>query len=174
MMHRRGERAIAVTALKAAVPYIRMFKRKVFVEKVGGAVFGDAELTRDLIEQIGILRVVLVHGGGAQSTALAKALDVPAQFIEGRRVTDEGSLEVATMVLNGVINTRVLAICRDIGLPAIGMSGVDAGLIKAHRRPPVALEGKAGGTVDYGFVGDIDGVDSGVLQRQLDAGFLPI
>jgi len=179
MMHTRGERAIAVTALKAAVPYIRMFKRKVFVVKVGGAVFGDAELTRDLIEQIGILhevgiRVVLVHGGGAQSTALAKALDVPAQFIEGRRVTDEGSLEVATMVLNGVINTRVLAICRDIGLPAIGMSGVDAGLIKAHRRPPVALEGKAGGTVDYGFVGDIDGVDSGVLQRQLDAGFLPI
>src|SRR6056297_3560275 len=174
-----GERAIAVTALKAAVPYIRMFKRKVFVVKVGGAVFGDAELTRDLVEQIGILhevgiRVVLVHGGGAQSTALAKALDVPAQFIEGRRVTDEGSLEVATMVLNGVINTRVLAICRDIGLPAIGMSGVDAGLIKAHRRPPVALEGDGGGTVDYGFVGDIDDVDSGVLQRQIEAGFLPI
>jgi len=174
-----GERAIAVTALKAAVPYIRMFKRKVFVIKAGGAVFSDEESTRELIEQLGILyevgiHVVLVHGGGPQSTALAKALDVPAQFVEGRRVTDERSLQVATMVLNGVINTRVLAICRDIGLPAIGMSGVDAGLIKAHRRPPVALEGDGGGTVDYGFVGDIDDVDSGVLQRQIEAGFLPI
>ena len=179
MMHTRGERAIAVTALKAAVPYIRMFKRKVFVVKAGGAVFGDEESTRELIEQIGILhevgiRVVLVHGGGEQSTALAKALDVPAQFVEGRRVTDEHSLEIATMVLNGIINTRVLAICRDIGLPAIGMSGVDAGLIHAHRRPPVPLQDQSGGTVDYGFVGDIDSVDSDVLQRQLDADFLPI
>jgi acetylglutamate kinase len=179
MMHTRGERAIAVTALKAAVPYIRMFKRKVFVIKAGGAVFGDEEATRELIEQLGILHevgihVVLVHGGGPQSTELAKALDVPSQFVEGRRVTDERSLQVATMVLNGIVNTRVLAICRDIGLPAIGMSGVDAGLIRAHRRPPVELAGVDGGTVDYGFVGDIDGVDSGVLRRQLDAGFLPI
>jgi acetylglutamate kinase len=179
MLHTLGERAIAVTALKAAVPYIRMFKRKVFVVKVGGAVFGDEDSTRQLIEQLGILHevgihVVLVHGGGPQSTELARALDVPSQFVEGRRVTDERSLQVATMVLNGIINTRVLAICRDIGLPAIGMSGVDAGLIQAHRRPPVELGGASGGTVDYGFVGDIDGVDSGVLRRQIDAGFLPI
>jgi acetylglutamate kinase len=179
MIHTRGERAIAVTALKAAVPYIRIFKRKVFVVKAGGAVFGDEDATRELVEQLGILHevgihVVLVHGGGPQSTALAEALDIPSHFVEGRRVTDERSLQVATMVLNGIINTRVLAICRDIGLPAIGMSGVDAGLIHAHRRPPVALAGDAGGTIDYGFVGDIDSVDSGVLQRQLDAGFLPI
>jgi acetylglutamate kinase len=142
-------------------------------------VFGDEHSTRELIEQIGILHevgihVVLVHGGGPQSTELAQALDVPSQFVEGRRVTDERSLQVATMVLNGIINTRVLAICRDIGLPAIGMSGVDAGLIQAHRRPPVELGGATGGMVDYGFVGDIDGVDSGVLRRQIDAGFLPI
>lgn len=179
MIHTRGERAIAVTALKAAVPYIRMFKRKVFVVKAGGAVFADEESTRELVEQLGILHevgihVVLVHGGGPQSTELAKALDVPTQFVDGRRVTDERSLQVATMVLNGVINTRVLAICRDIGLPGIGMSGVDAGLIQAHRRPPVEVIGVAGGPVDYGFVGDIDGVESGVLRRQLDAGFLPI
>jgi acetylglutamate kinase len=179
MLSARGERSIAVTALKAAVPYIRMFKRKVFVIKAGGAVFGDEESTRALVEQLGILHevgihVVLVHGGGPQSTELATALDVPSQFVEGRRVTDERSLQIATMVLNGIINTRVLAICRDIGLPGIGMSGVDAGLIRAHRRPPVAFAGADGGTVDYGFVGDIDGVDSGVLRRQLDAGFLPI
>src|SRR5690606_126632 len=104
MMHTRGERAIAVTALKAAVPYIRMFKRKVFVIKAGGAVFGDEECTRELIEQLGILHevgihVVPGHGGGPQSTELAQALDVPAQFVEGRRVTDARSLQVATMVL---------------------------------------------------------------------------
>jgi acetylglutamate kinase len=179
MIHTRGERAIAVTALKAAVPYIRMFKRKVFVVKAGGAVFADEESTRHLVEQLGILHevgihTVLVHGGGPQSTELAKALDMPSQFVEGRRVTDEGSLQVATMVLNGLVNTRILAAARDIGLPAVGMSGVDAGLIQAHKRPPVAISGVDTGPVDFGFVGDIDAVDSGVLSRQLAAGFLPV
>ncbi|MFN2166071.1 MAG: acetylglutamate kinase [Anaerolineae bacterium] len=179
MIHNRGERAIAVTALKAALPYIRMFKRKVFVVKAGGAVFADEESTMHLVEQLGILHevgihTVLVHGGGPQSTELARALDVPAQFVEGRRVTDEGSLQVATMVLNGIVNTRILAAARDVSLPAVGMSGVDAGLIQAHKRPPVAISGVESGPVDFGFVGDIDAVDSGVLRRQLDAGFLPV
>jgi acetylglutamate kinase len=175
----RGERNIAVTALKAAVPYIRMFKRKVFVIKVGGAVFADAELTHHIVEQIGILhevgiRVVLVHGGGPQSTELAGALGIPSRFVGGRRVTDEATLEVSTMALNGLVNTRILAACRDLGLPAVGMSGVDAGLIQANRRPPVADTNEADGTVDYGYVGDILDVHSEVLAGQLDAGFLPV
>lgn len=179
MMHSRGERAIAVTALKAAVPYIRMFKRKVFVVKAGGAVFASEASTHALVEQIGILHevgihTVLVHGGGPQSTELASALGVPAQIVDGRRITDEPSLQVATMVLNGLVNTRVLAVCRDIGLPAIGISGVDAGLIQAHRRPPMTLSGVAGGPVDFGFVGDIDRVDCDVLSKQIAAGFVPV
>ncbi|HNP63652.1 MAG TPA: acetylglutamate kinase [Woeseiaceae bacterium] len=171
------DRAIVVSALKHAAPYIRLFKGKVFVIKAGGEVFVDVEKTKALMEQVGILhqvgvRVVLVHGGGPQSTELAKALGHDTTFIDGRRVTDGGSLSVATMVLNGQINTRILATCRDLQIPAVGISGVDAGLIRAHKRPPVERAGEA--PVDYGFVGDIDAVDADILRKQLDNGLMPV
>ena len=129
-MSTKSDRAIVVSALKHAAPYIRLFKGKVFVIKVGGEVFADAEKTRELMEQVGILyqvgiRVVLVHGGGRQSTELASALGLTTTIVDGRRVTDGDSLDVATMVLNGQINTRVLASCRDLQIPAVGISGVD-------------------------------------------------
>ncbi|MEN7342467.1 MAG: acetylglutamate kinase [Pseudomonadota bacterium] len=175
-MSNRNERAIVVSALKHAAPYIRLFKRKVFVLKAGGEVFADPETTRHLMTQVGILhqvgiRIVLVHGGGPQSTALASALGVDSQFVEGRRVTDEATLNVSTMVLNGQINTRILAACRDIDVPAVGISGVDAGLIRANRRPPVQT---GEGEVDYGHVGDIESVDADILQKQLDNGLMPV
>lgn len=171
------DRAVVVSALKHAAPYIRLFKGKVFVLKAGGEIFADADNTRALMEQVGILhqvgiRVVLVHGGGPQSTELATALGLDTQFVDGRRVTDGPSLEVATMVLNGQINTRVLAACRDLGVPAVGISGVDAGLIRAHKRAPIKKNG--GESVDYGFVGDIDAVDADVLKKQLDNGLMPV
>ncbi len=176
-MSTKSDRAIVVSALKHAAPYIRLFKGKVFVIKVGGEVFADAEKTRELMEQVGILyqvgiRVVLVHGGGPQSTELASALGLTTTIVDGRRVTDGESLNVATMVLNGQINTRVLASCRDLQIPAVGISGVDAGLIRAHRRPPVKRDGDA--PLDYGFVGDIDSVDADVLRKQLDNGLMPV
>jgi acetylglutamate kinase len=176
-VNQRQDRAVVVSALKHAAPYIRLFKGKVFVLKVGGELFADLGDTRALMEQVGILnqvgiRVVLVHGGGPQSTKLAAALGLDAKFIDGRRVTDGPSLEVATMVLNGQINTRVLASCRDLEIPAVGISGVDAGLIKAHRRPPVEAAGSL--PVDYGFVGDIDSVDADVLKKQLDNALMPV
>jgi acetylglutamate kinase len=176
-MKQRHDRAAVVSALKHAAPYIRLFKGKVFVLKVGGEVFADLSGTRALMEQVGILhqvgiKVVLVHGGGPQSTKLAAALGLDATFVDGRRVTDGASLDVATMVLNGQINTRVLASCRDLGIPAVGISGVDAGLIRAFRRPPVQQKG--GGAVDYGFVGDIESVDADVLRKQLDNALMPV
>lgn len=176
-MTSKRERAIVVSALKHAAPYIRLFKGKVFVLKAGGEIFAERAATTALMEQVGILhqvgvRVVLIHGGGAQSTELATALGVDTTFVDGRRVTDGASLDVATMVLNGQINTRVLAACRDLQIPAVGISGVDAGLIRARRRPPVEREGDS--TVDYGFVGDIDSVDADVLQKQLDSGLMPV
>ena len=172
-----NERAIAVNALKRAAPYIRMYKRKVFVLKAGGEAFATPEGTRAIMEQVGILhgvgiRVVLVHGGGPQATQLATELGVTTQFVDGRRVTDAGSLEVAMMVLNGQINTRLLAACRDLGIPAVGISGVDAGLIRARKRPPVHSD--SGETVDYGFVGDIESVDADILLKQLDNDLIPI
>ncbi len=176
-MSSKKDRAIVVSALKHAAPYIRLFKGKVFVLKVGGEVFADAEQTSLLMEQVGILhqvgiRVVLVHGGGPQSTALAAALGLDTTFVDGRRVTDGPSLEVATMVLNGQINTRVLAVCRELHIPAVGISGVDAGFIRASRRPPVERDGDS--TVDYGFVGDIDSIDADVVRKQLDNGLMPV
>ncbi|HEX6994847.1 MAG TPA: acetylglutamate kinase [Gammaproteobacteria bacterium] len=170
------ERTIVVTALRHAVPYVRMYKRKVFVLKAGGDAFTSPESTRALMEQIGILhqvgiRVVVVHGGGPQATQLAQRLGLESRFVEGRRVTDKETLEVATMVMNGGINTGILAACRELGVPAVGISGVDGGLIRAKRRPPVE---RNGGVVDYGFVGDIERVDATVIAKLLEDDLVPI
>ncbi len=170
-MTSKRDRAIVVSALKHAAPYIRLYKGKVFVIKAGGEVFADAALATALIEQVGI-RTVLIHGGGPQSTKLAADLGLDTQFVEGRRVTDSESLNVATMILNGQINTRILAACRDLKIPAVGISGVDAGLIRAHKRPPVERDGEE--SIDYGFVGDIDAVEADILQKQLDNGLMPV
>jgi acetylglutamate kinase len=177
-MHRTDPTA-AIRSLRSAAPYIRMYKSKTFVVKAGGGVFGDVDATRGLIEQIAILhyfgvRVVFVHGGGPQLTEITAQLGVPTQMVEGRRVTDQRSIDATAMVLNGLINTRVLALCRDLGIDAIGISGVDAGLIRAHKRPPVKLSDGTGKTVDYGFVGDIDAVDTTVIKKLLDNGLMPV
>lgn len=179
MIQSTQDRDVVVAALKHAAPYIRLYKKKIFVLKAGGEVFASEDTTRALLEQVALLhqvgvRVVLVHGGGPQSTELAQALGVPTKMVGGRRVTDKQTLDVTTMVLNGQINTRILACCRDLDLPAVGISGVDAGLIKAHKRPPVQVEGHDDGPVDFGFVGDIDGVDTDVLLTQLENGLVPI
>ena len=178
MITHRSDHALAIRALRSAAPYIRMYKGKTFVVKAGGGVFAEMATTRALVEQIGILhyfgvRVVLVHGGGPQLTELSAALGVPTRMIEGRRVTDEKSIEITAMVLNGLINTRVLGICRDLNIDAVGISGVDAGLVRAHRRPPLALAAD-GERVDFGFVGDIDTIDPTVLNKLLDNGLMPV
>jgi len=178
MIMHRADQTLAIRALKSAAPYIRMYKGKTFVVKAGGGVFGDIAATRVLIEQIAILhyfgvRVVMVHGGGPQLTELSEALGIPTRVVEGRRVTDEKSIDVTAMVLNGLINTRILAICRDLNIDAVGISGVDAGLVRAHKRAPVKV-GNGGEVVDYGFVGDIDGVDTTVIRKLLDNGLMPV
>jgi acetylglutamate kinase len=177
IMHRTDQTA-AIRALKSAAPYIRMYKGKTFVVKAGGGVFGNPALTHSLIEQISILhymgvRVVMVHGGGPQVTEVSDAMGVKTQMVQGRRVTDEKSIEVTSMVLNGLINTRILAICRELDVQAVGISGVDAGLVQAHKRKPMKLEG---GTelVDYGLVGDIDRIDTTAIRNLLDSGYLPV
>ena len=179
MIMSRPDPSIAVRALRSAAPYIRMYKNKVFVIKAGGAVFADEASTRGLIEQVAILhqvgiRTVLVHGGGPQLDNLQATLGVDTKMIGGRRVTDQKSIDIASMALNGLINTRILAICRTLDVEAIGLSGVDAGLIRAHKRRPVAISPGSSETVDYGFVGDIDAVNSSVLLKLLDNGLMPV
>jgi acetylglutamate kinase len=176
MIAHRSDKTAAIRALRSASPYIRLYKGKTFVVKAGGAVFGDPAATRALIEQIAILhylgiRVVMVHGGGPQLTEVTEAMGVPTRMVQGRRVTDEKSIDATSMVLNGLINTRLLAMCRELDIEAVGVSGVDAGLIKAHKRAPVKVDGE---TVDYGFVGDIDFVDGSVLKKLLDNGLMPV
>jgi len=177
MIMHRGEQTLAIRALKSAAPYIRMYKGKTFVVKAGGGVFADTESTRALLEQVAILhyfgvRVVVVHGGGPQTTEISEALGVSARMVEGRRVTDEKTIDVTSMVLNGLINTRILGICRSLDIDAVGISGVDAGLVRAHKRAPVKIG--SGETVDYGFVGDIDGIDTTVIRKLLDNGLMPV
>jgi acetylglutamate kinase len=176
MVPHRTDQSAAVRALRSAAPYVRLYKGKVFVIKAGGAVFADIGSTRALIEQIAILhhlgiRVVLVHGGGPQLDEMQRSLGIEPNMVGGRRITDSQSIDVTTMVLSGLINTRILASCRELGVDAIGVSGVDAGLVRARRRPPVEVGGT---TVDYGFVGDVIGIDVSVLQKQLEAGLMPV
>jgi len=177
MIGHKGEQAVTVRALRGAAPYIHMYKGKVFVIKTGGGAFRDGAAMRSFMEQVAILhhlgiRVVLVHGGGPQLDEVTTKLGVATRMVQGRRVTDAGAIDVACMVLNGLINTRLLGLCREFGIAAIGVSGVDGGLVKAHKRAPVTLA--SGDVVDYGQVGDIDAVDGSVITRLLDAGFLPV
>lgn len=176
-MSYRPEQAVAIRAMRNAAPYIRMYKGKVFIVKVGGAMFGSPEATRSLMEQVAILhqvgiRVVLVHGGGPQLDEMQLSLGLKPTMIDGRRVTDPKTLEVTVMVLNGLLNTRLLGICRELGIKAVGISGVDGGLVKAHRRAPVRTSD--GKSVDYGQVGDIESIDPDVLNKLLDAGYMPV
>jgi acetylglutamate kinase len=179
MIMSRLDPSVAVRALKSAAPYIRMYKNKVFVIKAGGAVFSDEISTRALIEQVAILhqvgiKTVLVHGGGPQLDNLQATLGIETQMVNGRRVTDQKSIDVTAMVLNGLINTRILAICRELVIEAIGLSGVDAGLIRAHKRGPVPISIGSSDTVDYGLVGDIDSVNAAVLEKLLENGLMPV
>lgn len=157
--------------LKQAIPYIRLYKGKVFVVKVGGRVVGRKELLDALVEDVCLLqqvgiRVVLVHGGGSQATELSKRLGLEPKMVDGRRVTDAQTLQVAKMVYGGQLNVDILATFRAHDTPAVGVSGVDAGLIVAVKRPV--------GEVDYGFVGDIQSVDPAVLTTLLDGGMTPV
>lgn len=168
--------------LKQAIPYIRMYKGKVFVVKVGGRVVGKRETLDALVEDVSLLqqvgiRVVLVHGGGNQATELAKKLGLEPEFVAGRRITDAQMLEVAKMTYAGTLNIDILSSFRAHHTPAVGVSGVDGGLITAVKRPKRLMEknpGEAPAEVDFGFVGDIEAVDPKMLINLLDAGMTPV
>jgi acetylglutamate kinase len=174
------DRNLTMDALKRALPYIRLYRGRVFVVKIGGALCGDPVMLGEIANQISIFRelgikVVLVHGGGPQTTALSSRLGIETQFVDGRRITDAKTLEIAVMTMNGTINTAILAACRAAGLPAVGVSGIDGGLIRARRRPPrTKVAGDERTTIDFGEVGDVVAVDVSVLHRLLDSGFTPV
>lgn len=174
------DRETSMLALLRALPYIRLFKGRTFVVKAGGAMCGEPAALKTLAEQLGVLRelgikVVVVHGGGPQTTELSTKLGIETTFVEGRRITSEKTLDVAVMTLNGSVNTAIVAACRGANLPAVGLSGLDAGLLRAVRRPPQNKEVDGRATViDYGLVGDIASVDVTVIHKLLEAGMVPV
>jgi acetylglutamate kinase len=103
---------------------------------------------------------------------MQQSLGIEPRMVQGRRVTDEKTVDITVMVLNGLLNTRLLAICRELQIDAVGLSGVDGGLVQAHKRAPVRLAD--GTTVDYGQVGDVDGIAPDVVRKMLDAGYMPV
>jgi acetylglutamate kinase len=175
-----ADRNATMNALRRALPYIRLYKDKTFVVKLGGGPCADKAALANLAEQIGVLRafgvkVVVVHGGGPQTTDLSQRLGLKTTFVEGRRVTDEATLDVAVMTISGAVNTAILSACRAAGVPAVGVSGVDAGLIRARIRPArVKGEGANRVVVDYGLVGDVVAVDGALLRTLLSAGLTPV
>ncbi len=170
-----------IAGLKGALRYVRAYRDQVFVVKLGGDVVGEAETLEKVTAQLALLsslsiRLVVVHGGGPQASALSRRLGVEPRMVAGRRITDDAALEVAKMVYGGQLNTDLLAALRAHRVQAVGLSGVDADLITAHRRPPVQLVDDSGQTVrvDFGHVGDIDRVDPRILVTLMDARFVPV
>src|SRR6476660_7544951 len=147
--------------LREALPYIQRFKGKTFVVKFSGKVTEDKTVLVSLAEEIALLhqvgiRVCVIHGGGKKLTDLAEKLGVAQKVIEGRRVTDDDTLELAKMIFRGKINTEILSQFRRRGVDAVGLSGVDGGVVKAVKRPPkdVIVDRSTGATemVDFGHV----------------------
>ncbi len=168
--------------LREALPYIQRFKGKTFVVKFSGKVTEDKSVLASLAEELALLhqvgiRVCVIHGGGKQLTELAKKLGVVQTVIEGRRVTDDDTLDLAKMIFRGKINTEILSALRHRGVEAVGLSGIDGGVIKAVRRPPRDVMNKDTGEVeevDFGHVGDIVDVDVHLVNLLLDGGYLPV
>lgn len=170
-----------IAGLKGALRYVRAYRDHVFVVKLGGDVLSDAHNLDMVAGQLALLsslsiRIVVVHGGGPQASALARRLGQEPQMVAGRRVTDDGALEVAKMVYRGLLNTDLVAALRRHGVQAAGVSGVDGDLLTAHRRLPIRVMDDVGESrvVDYGHVGDIDKVDPRVLLTLMDARFVPV
>jgi len=168
--------------LREALPYIQRFQGQTFVVKLSGKVTEERANLMSLAEELALLhqvgiRICVVHGGGKQLSELAKQLGIEQTIIEGRRVTDDATLEMAKMVFAGKINTDILAALRQRGIEAVGLSGVDGNIVKAKRRPPKEILNRETGVrdkVDFGHVGDVVQINVRLLTVLLDHGYLPV
>ena len=164
-----------------ALPYLQRYAGKIFVVKYGGHAMGDAALAQDFAEDIVLLKAVgilpvVVHGGGPQIGAMLKRLGIESRFVDGLRVTDAATAKVAEMVLAGSINKELVAWIERAGGRAAGISGKDAGMVRARkverttRDPDSAIEK----VVDLGFVGEPASVDRTIIDTLLAAGIIPV
>ena len=182
MNHAPDPEMLAKTeTLIEALPYLQRYAGKIFVVKYGGHAMGDAALAQDFAEDIVLLKAVgilpvVVHGGGPQIGAMLKRLGIESRFVDGLRVTDAATAQVAEMVLAGSINKELVAWIDRAGGRAAGISGKDAGLVRARkvertmRDPGSAIEQ----VVDLGFVGEPESVDRTIIDTLLAAGIVPV
>ncbi|MCI9612405.1 MAG: acetylglutamate kinase [Eubacterium sp.] len=158
------------SVLIEALPYIQRFNRKIIVVKYGGSAMVDEELKRSVIEDVTLLKLVgfkpiIVHGGGKEISRWVEKSGMEPKFVNGLRVTDEPTMEIAEMVLNKV-NKSLVQLVEQLGVLAVGVSGKDGGMLKVDK--------KYAGGEDIGFVGDIREVNPKILYDLLEKDFLPI
>ena len=167
--------------LVEALPYLQRYAGRTFVVKYGGHAMGDPELARDFAEDVVLLKAVginpvVVHGGGPQIGNMLKKLGVESRFVDGLRVTDKATAEIAEMVLCGSINKELVGWIAGAGGKAIGISGKDGGLVTAKkvtrttRDPGSQIEQ----VIDLGFVGEPDVIDTSVIESIVAAGMIPV
>ncbi|MBO6944906.1 MULTISPECIES: acetylglutamate kinase [Altererythrobacter] len=164
-----------------ALPYFQRYAGRTFVVKYGGHAMGDPEAARDFAEDIVLLKAVginpvVVHGGGPQIGEMLKKLGVESTFVDGLRVTDKATADVAEMVLSGAINKQLVGWLTGAGGKAIGISGKDGGLVRAKKverttRDPDSNIEKA---VDLGFVGEPEHVDTTIIDTAVASGMIPV
>lgn len=145
-------------------------KQQLYVVKIGGNVIDDEAKLQPFLQSFAAIdgHKVLVHGGGKLATRIASALGIQQQLVDGRRITDAETLKVVTMVYAGYINKTIVASLQANGCPALGLSGADGNVVQAHKRGAASMVGKEG--VDYGFVGDVDAVNTSLLTSLLAQG----
>lgn len=153
-----------------ALPYIQRFNRKIIVVKYGGSAMSNEELQKNVIKDVTLLKLVgfkpiIVHGGGKEISRWVGKVGKEARFVNGLRVTDAETMEIAEMVLNKV-NKSLVTMVQELGVRAVGISGKDGGLLQ--------VEKKYSDGQDIGFVGEITGVNPKVLYDLLEKDFLPI
>lgn len=172
---------IDYTSLYTILPYIRLFRKKIFVIKLSGNLCEDHPTLNHILEQTTLLKsvgiqIIIVHGGGRHATQLGNKLNVHSEFIAGRRVTSAPMIEVLKMSFAGQLNTDIIAQFKKQGISAIGLSAIDGNLIKAKKRPAVQVNDPEKGalTVDYGYVADIENVRIDILLQLINSGYLPV
>ena len=143
-------------------------KEKITIIKVGGKIVEEQDSLAALLDRFSAIEgnKVLIHGGGRSATRMAERLGIESRMVNGRRITDNDTLQVVTMVYGGLVNKTIVAQLQARGVNALGLTGADCNIIKAHKRPVRE--------VDYGFVGDVDKADGLMLSRLIEQGIVPI
>lgn len=168
-----------VGILTEAIPYLRQFKDKTIVVKYGGNAMLNDELKNKVLQDIVFLqlagmRPVVVHGGGPEITSMLKQAGKKSEFVGGLRVTDAESAGIAEMALVGKVNTDLVARLNALGGQAVGLNGKDASLIKAKKFLADVYENGEVNLVDIGFVGNVQKINTDLINTLLDAGYIPV